>query len=313
MHAPIRFQPIFFPRVWGGRALERFPGKDLPAGQNIGESWELVDRPEAQSVVRAGAWRGRSLHDLWVNERASIFGWHVPGTPRFPLLLKLLDCRETLSLQVHPPPDVAAALGGEPKTEAWYIISTTDGAEIFVGTKKGITRDEFAKAIAAGTAAECVEKLSTVAGQFFLLPSGQVHAIGGGNLIFEAQQNSDTTYRVFDWNRTEENGKARALHTDAALRSIDFSLETVAADNGPVAAQNHFLMEKLVRDGEFAPPGRFAIGFVARGAVACAGETFATGELFLLPADANDRRVELHEADLLRVTIPPGSKANSAR
>src|SRR3712207_1861120 len=113
---PFVFEPIFMERVWGGTRLRDLYGKQLPRGRRIGESWELVDRPEAQSIVCAGSWRGRTLHELWTKHRARLFG-NVPEAERFPILIKLLDARERLSLQVHPPPAAAARLGGEPKTE----------------------------------------------------------------------------------------------------------------------------------------------------------------------------------------------------
>src|SRR5438874_11905764 len=112
--SPLLFEPVFLERIWGGRKLESFYGKAILPGKRIGESWEIADRPEHQTLVRGGPWHGRSLHDLWANERSAVFG-SAPDSPRFPLLIKLLDCRERLSLQVHPPPEVAHVLGGETK------------------------------------------------------------------------------------------------------------------------------------------------------------------------------------------------------
>lgn len=313
MFGPIRFEPIFFPRVWGGRALELFEGKNLRSGEKIGESWELVDRPEAQSYVRTGPWRGRSLHDLWVNERTTIFSDSLRDTPRFPLLLKLLDCREILSLQVHPPEASAMKLGGESKTEAWYIVRAEEGARLCLGAKAEMEPRSFADAIQNGTVADCVESRPTRAGELYFVPSGQVHAIGAGNLIFEVQQNSDTTYRVFDWNRTDEKGNKRELHVEAALQSIDFVAEPPKAEAEHLVADDLFEIRKVAANGELAPFGQFAVGFVARGEVQLAGEQFKPGELFLLPAQAPERDVALSDAELVRVTIPRSSKKNSAR
>ena len=117
-------------RVWGGRRLETVFGKKLPPGTQIGESWEIVDRPEAQSIVRQGPWRGRTLHEWWCEHRAEIFGDDLPDAPRFPILAKILDAQDKLSLQVHPGAGVAPQLGGEPKTEMWYFAAADDGAEI---------------------------------------------------------------------------------------------------------------------------------------------------------------------------------------
>ena len=134
---PLVFEPLFMERVWGGRRLEEVYGKKLPDDLRIGESWEIVDRPEAQSIVRDGPLRGKSLHELWQNHRREIFG-DIADAPRFPLLIKLLDARETLSVQVHPPNELAAELGGEAKTEFWYIANADAGAELFVGLRRGI-------------------------------------------------------------------------------------------------------------------------------------------------------------------------------
>src|SRR3982751_891205 len=143
---PLVFEPIFMERVWGGRRLESLFGKRLPPGARIGESWEIVDRPEAQSVVHDGTLRGETLHDLWMNRRAEIFG-DVPDAPRFPILVKLLDAQEKLSVQVHPPADAAKELGGEPKTEFWYVAETGPAAELYVGLKSGSSRADFANAL----------------------------------------------------------------------------------------------------------------------------------------------------------------------
>src|SRR5881227_906021 len=129
---PVVFEPIFKERIWGGQKLAAFFRKRLPANKRIGESWEIVDRPEAQSIVREGPLSGRSLHDLWATFREELFG-KVPDTPRFPLLIKLLDAQEKLSLQVHPPQEIAESLGGEAKSEFWYVVAAEPNAEIFVG------------------------------------------------------------------------------------------------------------------------------------------------------------------------------------
>jgi len=138
------------------------------------------------------------------------------------LLVKVLDAREKLSLQVHPPAQVAAVLGGEPKTEMWYIADATPGAELYAGLRRGVSRRQFEEKIQAGSVAECFHRLSVRPGDAMFLPSGRVHAIGAGLIIFEIQQNSDTTYRVFDWNRLGLDGQARPLHIRQSLASINF-------------------------------------------------------------------------------------------
>jgi mannose-6-phosphate isomerase len=220
---PLCFRPLFKERVWGGRTLERLYGKPLPRDVPIGESWEISDRPGNISVVENGPLAGRDLH--WVLEQhpRELLGRAKPQAGRFPLLVKILDAQDKLSLQVHPPPGKAVELQGEPKTEMWYIAEAAPGAELYVGLKQGVTRSDFERSLQAGSVAECFHRVPVKAGDTMFLPSGRVHAIGAGLLIFEIQQNSDTTYRVFDWNRVGLDGKPRALHVTESLASIDFA------------------------------------------------------------------------------------------
>jgi len=214
------FEPLPQERIWGGRNLQDRFGRVLPEGKKIGETWELVDRAEAQSIVRGG---GDSLHSFWDSaDRKKIFGIKAPDTDRFPILIKLLDAQEKLSLQVHPPTAKAKELGGDPKTEIWFFLETQKGADIYAGLKRGVGRKEFESALAEGKVADCFHRLMTEAGQAMFLPSGRVHAIGAGNVILEIQQNSDTTYRVYDWDRKDDAGKPRALHVKEALASIQW-------------------------------------------------------------------------------------------
>jgi mannose-6-phosphate isomerase len=215
-----KFEPLAQERIWGGRNLEEKFGRILPEGKKIGETWELVDRPEAQSVVEG---TGETLGSFWSGtDRKKIFGSRAPDTAHFPLLIKLLDAQDKLSLQVHPPEGKAKELGGESKTEMWFFLETKPRAEIYVGLKKGVGKVEFEKALAEGKVSECFHQLVTEAGQAMFLPSGRVHAIGAGNVILEIQQNSDTTYRVDDWGRKDERGKSRELHVKQALESIQW-------------------------------------------------------------------------------------------
>jgi mannose-6-phosphate isomerase len=219
---PLTFWPIFKERVWGGRNLERLYRKPLPAEIPIGESWEISDRPGDVSEIANGPLAGKDLHWLIEHHAKELLGEALPAGERFPLLVKILDAEEKLSLQVHPPANKAAELGGEPKTEMWYIADAKPGAELYVGLKRGVTRLEFAHKTNAGEVADCFHRVPVKPGDVMFLPSGRVHAIGAGLVIFEIQQNSDTTYRVFDWNRVGLDGKPRALHIPESLASIDF-------------------------------------------------------------------------------------------
>lgn len=307
---PLTFEPIFMERVWGGRRLESEFGKKLPTQKVIGESWEIVDRPEAQSIVRNGPMRGKTLHELWTQNRNEIFG-DVHDTPRFPLLLKVLDAHDKLSLQVHPPEEVARRLGGESKTEFWYIAATDLGAELYLGFREAITREQFEKALHDGTAADHVHKIRVRAGDAAFLPAGRLHAVGAGILLIEIQQNSDTTYRVFDWNRMDDKGKPRQLHINQALPCIDFNdvhPRLVQPQGELFLHDDLFEIQKWSLDSsrEIAARGRFAIVCCLTGSVRCADVDLGPGESFLVPAQLENRQLHSRTegTTLLRITIP---------
>ncbi len=216
----LQFKPIYQERVWGGRGLEGYLGRKLPASGPIGESWELVDRAEAQSVSIGGPWAGKTLRQLIETHATEIMGPAWPKGRPFPILVKWLDCRDRLSVQVHPPAGIAQRLGGEPKTENWYFGRTDAGAAVYAGLRAGVTRESFEQAIAAGTVDRCLERLAVRDGDSLLIHSGTMHAIDGGNVILEIQQNSDTTYRVYDWGRLGLDGKPRALHVRESLECL---------------------------------------------------------------------------------------------
>lgn len=251
MRELLRFQPLYQERVWGGRALESALGRALPGSNPIGESWEVVDRPEAQSVVVGGSQAGRSLREIIAQHTADVMGPKWTATKPFPILVKWLDCRERLSLQVHPPASVAGELKGEPKTENWYIAATAPGAELIVGLKRGVTREQFERALSDNTLEDCVHHFNVAAGDSILVHSGQIHAIDAGNLILEIQQNSDTTYRVYDWGRMGLDGKPRQMHVQQSLRSIDwadFEPEPLRAapTSGTIADCEEFTIRRVV-------------------------------------------------------------------
>jgi mannose-6-phosphate isomerase len=309
--APLTFQPIFIERIWGGRRLESEFHKKLPPQKRIGESWEIVDRSEAQSVVTDGPLRGRTLHEFWTQHREEIFG-DVPDTPRFPLLIKILDAQEKLSLQVHPPENVASALGGEPKSEFWYVAAADRDAEIFVGFSEPITRDGFKEGLRDGTVIDHVHRIGVRPGDAVFLPAGRVHAIGAGNLLIEIQQNSDTTYRAFDWNRTDPTtGKQRDLHIPQAIQCIDFEdvqPKLIQSQGESLIIHSLFEIQKWNLDEarEAAPLGQFAIVCCLTGNLSCTKAELAPGEFFLVPAHLENRQLKplAPDTSLLRVTIP---------
>lgn len=290
MTSAIRFAPLYKQRVWGGRTLESLYGRELPTADDpYGESWEVVDRADDQSVVMAGPLCGKSLHDLWKGHRQEIFG-AVPESERFPLLVKILDARDDLSIQVHPPADVAPTLGGEPKTEMWYIAHADPGATLYVGQKEGVTRESFAAALECGELEGVVHAIQPTAGQSIFIPSGRLHAIGAGLLIYEIQQNSDTTYRVYDWGRVGLDGQPRDLHVSESMQCIDFDdIEpTMDEAKGAVIAQcEHFTVEKYHLDASETLDAQTeracAVLAVVSGVVQVAGETLEKGDFALLP------------------------------
>jgi mannose-6-phosphate isomerase len=315
MREVLQFQPIYQERVWGGRRLHTLLGRDIPAGPPIGESWEIVDRPEAQSRVRGGRFGGATLRELIEHHSTEVMGPGWKPARRFPILVKWLDCSDRLSLQVHPPASVAASLEGEPKTENWYVAHSAPGASLFVGLKRGVTRAKFAKAVAAGTAEDCVNKVSVASGDSILVQSGQVHAIDAGNLILEIQQNSDTTYRLYDWGRVGLDGKPRTLHVEESLRSILWNegppeLVRAAPTSGTIASSDEFSIRRVVLGrGEkvrFARGEQPRILSIAAGGVTFAGSVPATkslsmGDNALIPWAA-DLELEAPEPAILLVT-----------
>jgi mannose-6-phosphate isomerase len=282
MRELLRFHPIYQQRVWGGEALHTALGRKIPGGAPIGESWEIVDRPEAQSVVHGGMHDGRTLRELFAIAGGDLMGPSWPAQKPFPILVKWLDCRERLSLQVHPPSRVAAELGGESKTENWYIAHTTPGAELFVGLRRGVTRAQFEQAVKENKLEECVHRFPVAAGDSILVHSGQVHAIDAGNLILEIQENSDTTYRVFDWGRVGLDGKPRQMHLEQSLRSIDWEdFEPVpvraAPTSGVIAECPEFRIRRIVLGGD--DDHRFGPGEQPRLLSVVSGTVLVTNEL----------------------------------
>ena len=194
-------------------------GRKLPQNQVIGESWEIVDREEAQSPVKGDS---RTLRQLIEEDPQGVMGPGWTAERRFPILVKWLDCQERLSLQVHPPASVAPSLNGEPKTENWYIAKSAAGAGLLVGLADGVTREQFEAALKDDTLESCVHRCEVEAGDSILVESGRIHAIDAGNVILEIQQNSDTTYRVYDWGRVGLDGNPREIHVEQSMKSIDF-------------------------------------------------------------------------------------------
>jgi mannose-6-phosphate isomerase len=242
-----------------------------------------------------------------------VFGEALAGHPstRFPILVKLLDASDTLSVQVHPPAHMAVQLGGEPKTEVWYFLECTKNATIYAGLKNGGTREAFQRLLEAGEVGSAMHEIPVQDGESIFIPSGRIHAIGAGNLIIEIQQNSDTTYRVFDWNRTGLDGKPRQLHISESMASIDFEdfEPGVKSCADPLVADcEYFHVEKitLTESRDLRPRGGFALAVSVDHSVSCGGRTFNPAEFFVIPASAQEVAVSPVDASasLLVCTLP---------
>ena len=310
---PYKFKPILVERIWGGTELARY-GKAIPAGKRIGESWEISDRADAQSVVTNGLDAGQTLRQLIQQHGVQLLGTNCRTPQRFPLLIKLLDARERLSLQVHPPAALAALLGGEPKTEMWYILGAAPDSVLIAGLRQGVTRQLFEAAIRRGGAAfqKCFHQFPVKVGEALFVPSGRLHAIGAGLVIAEIQQNSDTTYRVYDWDRVDDQGQPRALHVRESLTSINFDDFEPRPTPLPIQCAD-FVVEQLDVSG--AIPGRCdgtsfqILGGIAGEIVIQAGsfsEQLRPGEFVLLPAALGDYQLVAvaASASVLRVFLP---------
>ncbi len=326
---PLVFEPIFKQRIWGDRSLERLLGKNLPDNVKIGESWELADLPSDVSVVANGPEKGRSLHDLVDQWGKDLLGEAAPYKGRFPLLIKFLDAKDVLSVQVHPDTEAAKELGPDvqPKYEAWYVIDAEPGAVIYCGLKPGVTKEQLAAASEDGTVGELLQKYEAGKGDAFYLPAGTVHAIGAGLVLAEPQTPSDVTYRLFDWNRVDpKTGKGRELHLEKGIRVTRpaYTTKDIIQDRkelsgfDPAKATRLVVCEAFVIDRfEMAaggrmpvPGGQLAVWMMLAGwgRIRQAGgdeQVVTCGQTALQPAALGDSEFEA-ESDCmwLRVSVP---------
>jgi mannose-6-phosphate isomerase len=257
---PLRFQPLFRRYLWGGRRLETVLAKPIGEGSDYAESWEIVDHGADQSVVAGGPLAGTTLGELVRTRGAELFGRDMEchrgrslqDRLQFPLLFKYLDCQRDLSVQVHPDDAVAARLNPPDlgKTEAWVILDAAPGARVYAGLRPGLNPTSLAREIAAGRTAECLLSFEARTGDCIFIPAGTVHALGAGLLVAEIQQASDTTYRLFDWNRVGPDDKPRQLHVEEALAVIDYAAGDVRPQQ-PQPTERPFV-ERLVTCDKFA-------------------------------------------------------------
>ncbi len=340
LRAPLTFAPRFKQYLWGGRRLELLLGRALPEG-DVAESWEISGHPSAPTVVNSGPLAGRDLLSLMARHGADLVGTRAVAAARrtFPMLIKLLDANHALSVQVHPGDVQAAArqLGETGKSEMWYVLHAEAGAQIIHGLRPGIARADLARALARGRVQDCLRRVPVAAGDAVFVPAGTVHAILSGIVLVEIQQNSDTTYRLHDWDRTDESGDPRQLHQEQALDVVDFDHPTAPAHaipellrSGPghsqelLVACDHFMVERV----RFEPHGvfkgdlrgdTFEIWGVLSGSVSVETpggpaqvQTLDGVQFVLLPATMGPYRLTASSrAVLLRAYLPrrrPGSR-----
>lgn len=253
MESIIELVPVFKEKIWGGRKLETEFGYEIPAGP-VGECWAISAHPAGDDEIASGEYAGKTLSWLW-DEHRELFG-NCEGD-RFPLLVKIIDAKDDLSIQVHPDNDYAAEHedGSLGKKECWYVLSAEPGQTIVVG-QRAHSREEFSQMVEEGRWGELLNEIPIKAGDFFQIDPGTVHAIKGGTVILESQQSSDVTYRVYDYDRKQDDGTLRPLHMQQALDVIDFDRAPLTSGEveltGPVTTleQNECYTVDLVRVGE---------------------------------------------------------------
>ncbi|MBU0678138.1 MAG: class I mannose-6-phosphate isomerase [Verrucomicrobia bacterium] len=318
---PLILKPAYKDYLWGGDKIIRYFKRDEPPGV-YAESWEVSDRPEGPSVAANGPFAGKTLSEIAEGRAAELFGNRSTGG-KFPLLIKLIDAKQKLSVQVHPDDESAARYGGEAKTEMWYVLDAEPGAYVYAGLKEGVDRDVFSKAIEEDTFEDVLVKIPVGKGDAVFMRGGRVHAIGEGCLLLEVQQNSNTTYRIYDWGRFGSDGKSRQMHIDEALQVIHWDdTESARVTESPVAERGesrltevlttpYFRLERLDLHGEWEDEcdgSTFHVLFVAEGEVRLkAGqfdETIAAGTSCLLPSVLGDYSGASAGAVLLRVSLP---------
>lgn len=318
---PLQFQPLLKRYLWGGRRLGELLGKPLGDAEDYAESWEVVDHPDGQSVVANGPLAGQTLRTIVEQHGPELFGRHHPQAS-FPLLFKFLDCQRHLSVQVHPN-DQQAALQQPPdlgKTEAWVILDARPGSVIYAGLKRGFDRAALAREINTGNTESCLHKIEPQVGDCIFIPAGTVHALGAGLVVAEIQQASNTTYRLFDWNRVDDQGRGRPLHIEQAL-------DVIAYQRGPVQPQrpvagddpacqllvdcDKFVLERweLAGDRSLGNDQRFHLLAVLSGEITLDHEFLPTplslGNTVLIPACCADLSIRpASAATLLHVVLP---------
>ncbi len=305
---PFKFRPVFQKRIWGGRNLAKHFNKDLPPNETIGESWEISAHPNGLSRVTNGSFTGKTIPELLkMLGKDLVLGTSV-NSHKFPLLFKLLDANDRLSVQVHPDDNYAYNFenGQSGKSEMWYILHAEPGAKIVHGLKEGVQKPDFISALKSGNIERLLNYVPVRTGDVFFIPAGLIHALGAGLLVAEIQQDSDLTYRVYDYNRVDQTGNPRQLHVKKALDVIDFNkrlpienqgdtLKLEGAEKKLLCSFSKFNVEKISVFKEYRQEvdgSRFYVIMVIAGEGSLlyvnGQERMSLGDAFLIPAGLGD-------------------------
>lgn len=313
---PLLFEPVYKDYIWGGTKMASRFNRRIPI-DIAAESWEIADRPEGMSIVRNGPLAGMTLREL-----AGLYGRDLIGRDRdsdaFPLLIKIIDAEQRLSVQVHPDESSAGSSGGEPKTEAWFVLDAEPGAAVYAGFRRPSSEAEFREALSKGNVEQLLQPIPARPGELIFIPGGRVHCIGEGCLLLEVQQNSNTTYRVYDWGRLGNDGKPRELHLEEAMRVIRWD-DTGAKSQRANAESSqpgfhellrcpHFRIERMqsLKDTSYSTDGRnFHALFVASGRIGVVSRPMTIdagpGTSVLIPAGAGEYALQGSQAELIRM------------
>jgi len=265
MFYPLSFAPIYKEMIWGSNRMAMILNRVLPF-VHTGESWDVSCRVDAMSIIENGAFTGMSFSEYIAHNRVGVLGTKVAKQDKFPLLVKIIDASNALSVQVHPGDKYAAAIGSADggKSEMWYIITPPDDGYLIAGLRSGITRDNLRRAYEMGTVMDCLHRLPVVAGDMVNIPAGLIHALTPGALVAEVQQNSDITYRLYDYNRMGLDDRPRTLHVKDALQVADFKgIIPKEVSHTNVINNHHFTVMKLTLYDDVLPevtdPNTFTI------------------------------------------------------
>ncbi|MBP2652775.1 MAG: Mannose-6-phosphate isomerase [Firmicutes bacterium] len=284
---PLKFVPVYKDKVWGGNALKTMFGRKLPT-ERIGEAWELASHARGMSIVRNGVLAGRTLQELVGLYKKRLLGEMAINEQMFPFLIKIIDATDNLSIQVHPDDGFAARMEvGNGKSEAWYVLDAQENAKIIYGLKPGINKAEFIRSV-KDNVLDSLCSVPVQSGDMIYVPAGTVHAIGGGMVVYEIQQNSDITYRLYDYERSDE--KLRPLQVDNAIACLNFNQKLDYNFKQASLKTPFFAIERLMVNGksEFNICDQFVVMYViaGEGEIAWRGgeESIAKGDTILIPA-----------------------------